>query len=74
VAVSTPIQIFLAWRIKIITKSNWIAVIICFLAIVGLGASDPTVITYKIPTQVYLSRWNRDISQGCNYPAVFPQA
>jgi len=54
VAVSTPIQIFLAWRIKIITKSNWIAVIICFLAIVGLAGGIGTSV--KVATIRLFSR------------------
>lgn len=37
VIISTPIQIFIAWRIKIISRASWLALIICFLAIVSLG-------------------------------------
>ncbi|KAH6908851.1 hypothetical protein BKA70DRAFT_1385994 [Coprinopsis sp. MPI-PUGE-AT-0042] len=37
VAVSTPIQFFFAWRVRLLTKSNWLAGIICFFALVSLG-------------------------------------
>ncbi|KAJ2915909.1 hypothetical protein MD484_g4531, partial [Candolleomyces efflorescens] len=37
VAVSTPIQIFFAWRVKLLTKSNWLAGLICFFSIISLG-------------------------------------
>ncbi|KAL0958473.1 hypothetical protein HGRIS_000612 [Hohenbuehelia grisea] len=37
VAVSTPIQIFFAWRIKVITQSYWAAVLVALLALVSLG-------------------------------------
>ncbi|KAF9459784.1 hypothetical protein BDZ94DRAFT_1267364 [Collybia nuda] len=37
VAVSTPIQIFFAWRIRILTKSNWIPAAICLFAFVSLA-------------------------------------
>jgi len=36
VAVSTPIQLFFAWRIKVLTKNNWMAGFILFLAVVSL--------------------------------------
>ncbi|KAK2459480.1 hypothetical protein APHAL10511_008514 [Amanita phalloides] len=37
VIISTPVQIFIAWRIKVITKSRLLAVVIGFLALVALS-------------------------------------
>ncbi|RDB17462.1 hypothetical protein Hypma_001621 [Hypsizygus marmoreus] len=37
VAVSTPIQLFFAWRIKVLTKSNWIAGPIIVFGIISLA-------------------------------------
>jgi len=37
VAISTPIQIFIAWRIKIISGRWWIPIIIGILSIISLG-------------------------------------
>jgi len=37
VAVSTPIQLFFAWRIKVLTKTNWVSMLICLFAIVSLA-------------------------------------
>jgi len=48
VAVSTPIQLFLAWRIWLITKGNWIPAIICFLSIVSFGGGVWTCIKIVI--------------------------
>ncbi|KDR84327.1 hypothetical protein GALMADRAFT_111602 [Galerina marginata CBS 339.88] len=49
VAVSTPIQIFFAWRIKLLTKSNILALIIVALSIVSLaGGTYTTVLIVKI--------------------------
>lgn len=44
VAVSTPIQIFFAWRVKLLTKSNWLAGLICFFSIISLGGGIWTTI------------------------------
>jgi hypothetical protein len=44
VAVSTPIQIFFAWRIKLLTKSSIIPVIISILAIVSLAGGTWTTV------------------------------
>ena len=38
VAVSTPIQLFFAWRIRSITKSYWIPAIVSILAFAACGA------------------------------------
>ena len=37
VAVSTPIQLFFAWRIRLLTKSNWLAILICIFAFTSFG-------------------------------------
>ncbi|KAH9485872.1 hypothetical protein JR316_0002787 [Psilocybe cubensis] len=37
VAISTPIQIFFAWRIKLLTKSNVLAIVIILLSLVSMG-------------------------------------
>jgi hypothetical protein len=49
VMVSTPIQMFFAWRIKLLTKSNILAVIIVALSIISLvGGTYTTVLIIKI--------------------------
>ncbi|KAF8914426.1 hypothetical protein CPB84DRAFT_1759235 [Gymnopilus junonius] len=42
VMVSTPIQMFFAWRIKLLTKSNILALIIVALSVVSLGGGTYT--------------------------------
>ncbi|TFK36158.1 hypothetical protein BDQ12DRAFT_687365 [Crucibulum laeve] len=37
VIISTPIQMFIAWRIRIISRANWLAVVICIFALISLG-------------------------------------
>lgn len=37
VIISTPIQMFIAWRIRVLSKSIWLAVVICILAVISLG-------------------------------------
>ncbi|TFK21504.1 hypothetical protein FA15DRAFT_682075 [Coprinopsis marcescibilis] len=37
VAVSTPIQFFFAWRVRLLTKSNWLGAIICLFALISLA-------------------------------------
>jgi len=37
VAISTPIQMFIAYRIKIISRVSWLAAIICVLALISMG-------------------------------------
>ncbi|KAF8157232.1 hypothetical protein B0H34DRAFT_798528 [Crassisporium funariophilum] len=44
VAISTPIQIFFAWRIKLLTKSNILACIIVIFSIVSCGGGIWTTI------------------------------
>jgi len=44
VAVSTPIQLFFAWRIKVLTKNNWIAIFILLLSFVSLGGGIWTAV------------------------------
>ncbi|KAJ7435802.1 hypothetical protein B0H11DRAFT_1956927 [Mycena galericulata] len=34
--ISTPTQLFMAWRIKLVTKSNWFAAVVAVLAITSL--------------------------------------
>ncbi|KIM37992.1 hypothetical protein M413DRAFT_448037 [Hebeloma cylindrosporum] len=49
VAISTPIQIFFAWRIKLLTKSNIIPLIVVALSIVSLcGGAWTTALIVKI--------------------------
>ncbi|KAF8957376.1 hypothetical protein BDZ97DRAFT_1846481 [Flammula alnicola] len=49
VAVSTPIQLFFAWRIWIITKSNFLPLLVSFFAIASLvGGTYTTVLIVKI--------------------------
>ncbi|TFK36160.1 hypothetical protein BDQ12DRAFT_634540 [Crucibulum laeve] len=44
VFVSTPIQLFFAWRIKLLTKSNWLAAVIGFFAFVSMAGGTWTTI------------------------------
>lgn len=37
ILISTPIQIFIAWRIKIVSQMTWLAVVICGFAVCSLG-------------------------------------
>lgn len=37
VLISTPIQIFIAWRIRVISRTTWSALIICILAMISMG-------------------------------------
>ncbi|KAF8519875.1 hypothetical protein BU17DRAFT_89450 [Hysterangium stoloniferum] len=39
VAISTPVQIFIAWRIRLISQSTLLALIICFFSIISLGGA-----------------------------------
>ncbi|KAK7034607.1 hypothetical protein VNI00_012239 [Paramarasmius palmivorus] len=48
VLISTPIQIFIAYRIRIISQLVWIPVIVCLLALVSLGGGLWTAATVKI--------------------------
>ncbi|TEB27769.1 hypothetical protein FA13DRAFT_1794514 [Coprinellus micaceus] len=49
VAVSTPIQFFFAWRVRLLTKSNWLAFVICFFSIVSMaGGIWTTVLIVKV--------------------------
>ncbi|KAJ7659200.1 hypothetical protein DFH06DRAFT_1195264 [Mycena polygramma] len=34
--ISTPVQLFMAWRIRLVTKSNWLSGIVAFLAFTSL--------------------------------------
>lgn len=54
VLISTPIQIFIAYRIKIISRATWLAAIICVLAIVSLGGG-----TWLSVTVVHVRRYSR---------------
>jgi len=44
VAISTPVQIFMAWRIKVITGSLLLSSIICFLAVASFGGGVSTTV------------------------------
>ncbi|KAF9041474.1 hypothetical protein BJ165DRAFT_1489239 [Panaeolus papilionaceus] len=44
VFISTPIQIFFAWRIRLLTKSNILAAIICFFSLVSTGGGIWTTV------------------------------
>ena len=44
-----PIQMFFAWRIKLLTKSTWIPAFVVFLSIVSLGESIFCVLM-RLPT------------------------
>ncbi|KAJ7348848.1 hypothetical protein DFH08DRAFT_863617 [Mycena albidolilacea] len=48
VAVSTPIQLFFAWRIKSLTKSWWIPILIVLLAIASLVGGVWTAVMISI--------------------------
>lgn len=49
VAISTPIQFFFAWRVRLLTKSNWLGLLICFFAIVSLaGGIWTTILIVKV--------------------------
>ncbi|KAJ7032187.1 hypothetical protein C8F04DRAFT_1108098 [Mycena alexandri] len=42
VLVSTPIQLFIAWRVHVVTRSRILPVIICILAVVSFGGGIAT--------------------------------
>ncbi|KAL0958481.1 hypothetical protein HGRIS_000620 [Hohenbuehelia grisea] len=46
--ISTPIQIFIAWRIRIISRVNWIAAFIVIFALISLGGGAWTGATVVI--------------------------
>uniref|UniRef100_A0A0W0FRA4 DUF6534 domain-containing protein n=1 Tax=Moniliophthora roreri TaxID=221103 RepID=A0A0W0FRA4_MONRR len=48
VLISTPIQIFVAYRIRIISQLTWIPVIICLLALVSLAGGVWTAVTATV--------------------------
>ncbi|KAF5383048.1 hypothetical protein D9615_004798 [Tricholomella constricta] len=48
VIISTPIQIFIAYRIKIISKATWLAIAICILAIISFGGGVWLTVTVII--------------------------
>ena len=45
-AISTPIQLFFAWRIRRLTESNWIPIIIAILAFTSLGMYTLPIISF----------------------------
>ncbi|KAJ7081205.1 hypothetical protein B0H15DRAFT_855407 [Mycena belliarum] len=47
VLISTPVQLFIAWRVRVVTRSVILPIIICILAIVSLGGgvSVTTMVT-----------------------------
>lgn len=69
--VSTPIQIFFAWRIKLLTKSNILALVIVALSIVSLGRRLPWRF---ISTDWRYQRW-RHVHHGADHQnqVVLPQ-
>ncbi|KAG6915779.1 hypothetical protein DXG01_009861 [Tephrocybe rancida] len=54
VIISTPIQIFIAYRIKIISRQTWLAGAICCLAIASLGGG-----VWLTATVVHIRRYAR---------------
>ncbi|KDQ22170.1 hypothetical protein PLEOSDRAFT_1109288 [Pleurotus ostreatus PC15] len=48
VLISTPIQIFVAWRIFIISRAKWLAGLICIFAFISMGGGFWTGITVTI--------------------------
>ncbi|KAL4259965.1 DUF6534 domain-containing protein [Pleurotus pulmonarius] len=48
VLISTPIQIFVAWRILIISRAKWLAGLICIFAFISMGGGFWTGITVTI--------------------------
>ncbi|KAF7313173.1 hypothetical protein MKEN_01003800 [Mycena kentingensis (nom. inval.)] len=48
--ISTPVQLFMAWRIRLVTKSTWLAVLVALLAFTSLvGATISTVFMHLHP-------------------------
>ncbi|KAL0958479.1 hypothetical protein HGRIS_000618 [Hohenbuehelia grisea] len=45
VCISTPIQAFIAWRIKIISRTTWIPIVICIFALISSAGGVWTCIT-----------------------------
>ncbi|GLB38894.1 hypothetical protein LshimejAT787_0600560 [Lyophyllum shimeji] len=54
VLISTPIQVFVAYRIKIISRATWLAAVICVLAIIALGGG-----VWLSVTVVHVRRYSR---------------
>ncbi|PFH47887.1 hypothetical protein AMATHDRAFT_151021, partial [Amanita thiersii Skay4041] len=54
VLISTPVQIFIAWRIQMISKSRLLAGVICMLALVALGGGIWLTITV-----IHIRRFSR---------------
>lgn len=63
VIISTPIQIFIAHRIKIISRATWLAAVICALAIVSLGGG-----VWLSVTVVHVRRYAR--KPDLHWPAL----
>jgi len=53
VAISTPVQLFMAWRIKVLTGSTLLAAAISFLSLVALGGGIWTTISVSLLPQFH---------------------
>ncbi|KAJ6479575.1 hypothetical protein C8R45DRAFT_1155561 [Mycena sanguinolenta] len=56
--ISTPVQLFMAWRIRLVTKSNWLSGIVSLLAFLSLiGGVSATIVVAHFPkfTQFHLA-------------------
>ncbi|KAJ7238267.1 hypothetical protein B0H12DRAFT_1137662 [Mycena haematopus] len=56
--ISTPVQLFMAWRIRLVTRSNWLSGIVALLALISLvGGVGATIVVALHPdfTQFHLA-------------------
>lgn len=56
VMISFPVQLFIAWRVKVMSKSSVLPVIIAFFAIASLGKSD-SMLHRLFLSHLYCSWW-----------------
>ncbi|KAJ7240807.1 hypothetical protein C8J57DRAFT_1562304 [Mycena rebaudengoi] len=55
VLISTPTQLFMAWRIRLVTKSNWFSGLVALLALVSFVAG--IIATISVPLVRFFSRF-----------------
>ncbi|KAJ6589452.1 hypothetical protein B0H19DRAFT_1103892 [Mycena capillaripes] len=61
VLISTPTQLFMAWRIRLVTKSNWLSALVALLAFTSLGSG--VAATIGVATRVHEIR-DFDLIEG----------
>ncbi|KAF8522945.1 hypothetical protein BU17DRAFT_18658, partial [Hysterangium stoloniferum] len=60
VAISTPVQMFIAWRIRLISQSSLLALIICVFSIISLGGAvwlTHTVAVVRVYARITELHW-----------------